>query len=305
MLQAEIDAYVAYRSVTGWSERFAVAARRRLRRIRLELEAQGHRQWSTVGAADLDAILLSEIDRGLSRGTIAGTMTIMRGLGGWLAERGRVLRNPAEQLAVVLPGELPLPPAPLSEDQVAALFAALPRRHVADLRDRLHLELLYACALRSAEAVALDVSDLDLGARTVLVRQGKMGRSRLLPLLGSTLAAAQEYLALRRELLRGPDRGILLLNQYGKRLAGGHMRRLLSRVSRTLGVRIHPHLLRHSIAVHLLRRGTDLRHIQAFLGHSDLDTTTIYLRLVPGHLRADYDQAMPTLLAAGVPAADL
>jgi integrase/recombinase XerD len=297
MLQPEIDAYVAYRSVSGWSATYATNTRRMLRRIRLELEAQGHRHWSTVGAADLDAILLADIDRGLSRGSVGTVVNAMRGLGAWLTERGRVLRNPAAHLSILLPDQLPLPPAPLSEAQVAVLFAAIPRRHVVDLRDRLHLELLYACALRSAEAIHLDVGDLDLNARTVRVRNGKMGRSRLVPLLGSALTAASEYLALRRELLRGPDRGTLLLNQYGRRIAARHMRVLLRRLSQTLGFRVHPHLLRHSIAVHLLRRGTDIRHIQAFLGHSDLDTTKIYLRLVPGHLREDYDAAMPALMA--------
>ena len=59
--------------------------------------------------------------------------------------------------------------------------------------------------------------------------------------------------------------------------------------------RLHPHLFRHSIAVHLLRGGADVRYIQEFLGHADLDTTKIYLRLVPGHLREDYDAAMPEI----------
>ena len=68
---------------------------------------------------------------------------------------------------------------------------------------------------------------------------------------------------------------------------------LLRRLSRVVGFRVYPHLLRHSIAVHLLRRRTDLRMIQAFLGHADLDTTKIYLRLVPGHLREEYLKAFP------------
>ena len=61
--------------------------------------------------------------------------------------------------------------------------------------------------------------------------------------------------------------------------------------------RVHPHLFRHSIAVHLLRGGADIRHVQEFLGHADLDTTKIYLRLVPGDLREDYDEAMPELVS--------
>ena len=116
-------------------------------------------------------------------------------------------------------------------------------------------------------------------------------------MLANTLAAAADYLCLRRELLKGPDTGVLLLSNTGKRMATWYMQRWLAALSGQLGFRVHPHLLRHSIAVHLLRRGADIRHIQQFLGHADLETTKIYLRLVPGHLREDYDKAMPVLLA--------
>ncbi len=79
------------------------------------------------------------------------------------------------------------------------------------------------------------------------------------------------------------------------------MQRWLAAASRSFGFRVHPHLLRHSIAVHLLRQGADVRHIQQLLGHASLDTTKIYLRLVPGHLREDYDAAMPTFSIEPVP----
>ena len=180
-----------------------------------------------------------------------------------------------------------------------ALFAAIVPDGVIALRNRLHVELLYSCGLRNAEAASLDLSDLDLDGRTLLVRAGKGDRPRMLPLLAHTLAAAAEYLALRRDLLRGPDTGILLLSNTGKRMPVWYMQRWLAAAGRDLGFRVHPHLLRHSIAVHLLRRGADIRHIQQFLGHADLETTKIYLRLVPGHLREDYDKAMPVLMGEG------
>jgi integrase/recombinase XerC len=140
---------------------------------------------------------------------------------------------------------------------------------------------------------------VDLDGRTVLVRDGKGGRPRLLPLLASTLTAAGDYLALRRDLLHGPDTGALLLASTGKRLSTWVVQHWLAAAGRELGFHVHPHLLRHSIAVHLLRRGADIRHIQQFLGHVDLETTKIYLRLVPGHLREDYDRAMPVWMEVG------
>jgi len=112
------------------------------------------------------------------------------------------------------------------------------------------------------------------------------------------LAASYQYeydLAVRRDLLRGPNHGALFLGVRGRRINLKDLGILMRKVSRVLGVRVHPHLLRHSIAVHLLRGGADVRYIQHFLGHSSLDTTKIYLRLVPGQLREDYDEAMPEI----------
>jgi len=80
--------------------------------------------------------------------------------------------------------------------------------------------------------------------------------------------------------------------------AGAFRQWLYGHAKRTLGRGVNPHLLRHSIAVHLLRGGADIRHIQAFLGHADLDTTRIYLRLVPGQLKEVYEKAMPELVGA-------
>jgi site-specific recombinase XerD len=91
----------------------------------------------------------------------------------------------------------------------------------------------------------------------------------------SRLVAIREYLAVRRDLLRGPDHGALFLGARGRRINLKDLGRLMRKVSRVLGVRVHPHLLRHTIAVHLLRGGADVRYIQHFFGHSSLDTTKI------------------------------
>lgn len=298
-MQDDVDRYLSQRGAGELRATTVAVQRRCLTRVARRLEARGHRRWSTVTTADLEALVREEADRGLRQATRVSTVRILRAFGRWLQERGRVLRDPAADLAVPNEGEPSLLPAPLSEGEVARLFAAVPRRHVVDLRIRLHLDLLYSCALRNAEAVALDVADLDLDRRSLLVRDGKGGRSSLLPLLGGSLAAASDYLALRRELLRGPDTGALLLGTDGRRLAGTWMQTWLPRAGRRLGLHVYPHLLRHSIAVHVLRRGADIRYVQLLLRHACLDTTKIYLRLVPGHLRQDYDNAMPPLLPEG------
>jgi site-specific recombinase XerD len=295
MLSDEIDAFLAHGRVQGLSPATSAQYALRLERIRAWLHAKGHRRWVSVRPADLDAYMLGLAAAGLRKTTRRGSASTIREFCGWLAERGKVLVNPARDLPLPDDGELDLPPAPLSEEEVAQLFEALPRRSAADLRNRLHLELLYGCALRVSESLHLDVSDLDLRARTVHVRNGKMGKDRLMPMMRGVHTAAKDYLSVRRDLLTGPDHGALLLGPSGQRVVMVTFQQWLRRVGKGLGLRLHPHLLRHSIAVHLLRGGADIRHVQEFLGHACLETTKIYLRLVPAHLRRDYDQAMPEI----------
>lgn len=292
-LHDDLDAYLAQRAASTFRPATVKIRRQVISRFVAWLSEQGHTRWHTVTAAQVDAYLLHLTEAGWLPSSRKTAASALRCFTRWLLNAGKVLRDPGVDLHIPEPDEMPLPPAPLSEEQVAALFATVGRASVVDLRIRLHLELLYSCGLRSAEAVQLDLPDLDLDQRTLLVRDGKGGRSRMMPMLACTLSAAADYLALRRELLRGPDHGALLLGVSGKRLPQCAMQDHMRGLSRTIGFRVYPHLLRHSIAVHLLRRGADIRHIQLFLGHEDLETTKVYLRLVPGQLREDYDKAMP------------
>lgn len=296
-LTADLDTYLGLRAVSDLSPRSVQHHRSCLRRVIALLHERGRMRWGQVTAADLDAVMLDLAEVGLSRNSLTSYAWSIRTFTRWLLDQGRVIINPADDLRVPDEDEVPLPPNPLTEGQVAALFASVPQVGVINLRIRLHLAVLYDAGLRNAEAVHLDLSDLDLDADTILVREGKGGKTRLLPLMEGTRVAATAYLALRRELLRGPDHGALFLSHTGRRLGGHWIQRWMKRAGPRLGFEAHPHLLRHSIAVHLLRRGEDIRNIQAFLGHAHLDTTATYLRLVPGQLREDYDRAMPPLMA--------
>ena len=115
--------------------------------------------------------------------------------------------------------------------------------------------------------------------------------------LCGALGALRDYHAVRRHLVVGPDRGALFLTNRGERIGPFVVQHVLTDLSKRAGLprRVHPHLLRHSIAVAMLRGGADIRHVQALLGHASIETTKIYLRMVPGHLREEYDKAMPTI----------
>ena len=167
------------------------------------------------------------------------------------------------------------------------------------IRDRALLEILYGCMLRIREAISLKVRDVNLDDRVLEIRRGKGQKDRVVPLPRRTRDSLAAYLSVRTQVpartIRPADRQALLLSRLGRRLSRQAARDLVRDAGETIGVHLHPHLLRHAGAVHMLRSGADLRHIQELLGHDDLETTRTYLRLVPGDLKEAYDKAFPTL----------
>jgi site-specific recombinase XerD len=175
-----------------------------------------------------------------------------------------------------------LPDAPRRADidrQLAALEGAGPLR----LRNRALVELVYSAGLRSAEAVGLDLVDVDFEQELVHVRRGKGGKDRVVPLGEEAADWIARYLRdARPELARGAN-DALFLSTTGRRLDTSTLRRLAP----------HPHRLRHAFATHLLEGGADLRTIQELLGHSSLSTTQVYSHVDARRLRRVYDSAHP------------
>jgi len=297
-LTPAIDRFLVQGRASGWAEATVDNYRHLLGQAADELHRAGCRRWPDVTPDDLDAVMEGLLERGVAKKSRVQVVTLLRRFCVWLRDQGLVLRNPAVALPQPDDGEHDLLPPPLSEAEVAAIIDGIPRTSVYGLRNVCLLELLYSCGLRISEALALDLDHVDLDRRTVLILESKHSQTRLVPLPKTARAAVEDYLALRRTLLRGPDRGELFLTQYGRRWKRASVYGWLERLNEERGPEqrhLHPHLFRHSIAVHLLRGGADVRYIQAFLGHASLDTTKIYLRLVPGQLRDDYDAAMPWL----------
>jgi site-specific recombinase XerD len=298
LLPAAIDDVLAQLGAEGAGARTVHALRRRLQRWAGYLYRRGIVQVADIQPADLDAWCQDLAAQGLTRGTRAAYAATVRQFCARCHARGWLIRDPALDLGVPADTDEDLPPPPLSEPEVRTILGCLPRATVFDHCFAAHLELLYGCALRLSESLALDVDDCDLVRRCVHVRHGKGDRARQVPLMPGTLAVVQDYLAVRRSLLRGPDQGALLLDRKGQRMSEMQIRNLFRRLNRhrPAGMpHLHPHLFRHSIAVHLLRGGADIRHVQQFLGHASLETTKIYLRMVPGHLKAVYDRAFPII----------
>jgi integrase/recombinase XerC len=151
------------------------------------------------------------------------------------------------------------------------------------LRNRALVELVYSAGLRSAEAVALDLADVDFEQELVHVRSGKGGKDRVVPLGEEASYLLQRYLrGARPELATGAE-DAFFLSARGRRLDTSTLRRLVP----------HPHRLRHAFATHLLEGGADLRTIQELLGHSSLSTTERYSHVDARRLRRVYDRAHP------------
>ena len=151
------------------------------------------------------------------------------------------------------------------------------------LRNRALLELVYSAGLRSAEAVGLDLGDVDFDQEQVHIRNGKGAKDRIVPLGEEAAHWLARYLRDGRPLLARGAEDALFLSARGRRLDTSTLRRLMP----------HPHRLRHAFATHLLEGGADLRTIQELLGHSSLSTTQVYSHVSAKRLRRVYDRAHP------------
>ncbi|HET8752442.1 MAG TPA: tyrosine-type recombinase/integrase [Gaiellaceae bacterium] len=175
-----------------------------------------------------------------------------------------------------------LPDAPAASE-VEQTLAALEGEGPVALRNRALVELVYSAGLRSAEAVGLDLGDVDFEQKLVHVRCGKGGKERVVPLGEEAALWLARYLRDARPELASGANDALFLSARGRRLDTSTLRRIVP----------HPHRLRHAFATHLLDGGADLRTIQELLGHSSLSTTQVYSHVDPRHLRRVYDRSHP------------
>ena len=236
---------------------------------------------------------------GLSSRSIQRALSAVRTLYRYLLRESKVAINPfltardvGHSQAVTAPrAERRLPPT-LSIEEIAQLVTIDPRTDL-DRRDRAILELFYSSGLRLAELSGLDLGDLDLGDAVVRV-MGKGAKTRIVPIGGYAREAVLAWLNVRPACARESEQA-LFVNRSGTRLGA---RAIQQRVAvwaqrQGLGRRVHPHMLRHSFASHVLESSSDLRAVQELLGHADISTTQVYTHLDFQHLAQVYDNAHP------------
>jgi len=186
-------------------------------------------------------------------------------------------------------------PKTLSPGEAERLIAAAAGTRPRNLRDQALVELLYGAGLRVSEAIGLDKAGVDLSGRLVRV-VGKGGKERIVPIGRPAAEALRRYLAKGRPFLDSRHRPELFLNARGGPLTRAGAFLILRKLAQTAGLdplRVHPHLLRHSFATHLLEGGADLRSVQEMLGHADLSTTELYTHVTDRRRRELYFQAHP------------
>lgn len=225
--------------------------------------------------------------------TVARKLAAIRGCFKVLRAHGIVRANPAELVASPKRGSK-LPDV-LQAEELARLLDAIPASTPLELRDRALFELAYACGLRAAELVDLDVVAIDFDAEQIRI-EGKGAKTRFVPAGEAALDAVQRYRARGRGVLSvDPDERALFLSKTGRRLSTSDVRRRLTVWTKAAAVQggVSPHALRHSFATHLLDGGADLRAIQELLGHASISTTQIYTRVESARLKSAYQQAHP------------
>ena len=251
-------------------------------------------------------------EQGLGPRSMALQLSAWRGLYRWWGRDARVALNPVQGLKAPK-APRPLPKA-LAVDQAVALVSqpSASARPGLAARDRAIAELLYGCGLRVGELVSLDWCagggagsaahraagaagsgwiDLDDATAHVL---GKGAKRRSVPVGGPALQALRAWLPHRTEQARAGEPA-LFVSQRGTRLTASQVRSRLAALGRAAGLAtpVHPHMLRHSFASHLLQSSGDLRAVQELLGHASIATTQVYTRLDYQHLARIYDAAHP------------
>ena len=288
-----VDSFLAL-SAARLAPRTVEAYRRDLAHLAGWLERTGRgRSPATASADDLAAYVAQLRADGMAATTIARRLAAVRSFFRHQVLVGARDDNPAAQ--VELPKRRRALPRTLSPGEVERLLEAADGTTPLARRDRALVELLYGGGLRVSEAVGLDKNSVDLEHRFVRCI-GKGNKERVVPIGREAVNALRRYLAHGRAHLERQPRPELFLNARGGPLTRAGVFLILRKLAEKAGLepgRVHPHLLRHSFATHLLEGGADLRAVQEMLGHADLATTELYTHVSDRRRRELYFQAHP------------
>jgi len=253
----------------------------------------GGKPLAELGVADIRGAIVKLRSQNLTATSVARQLSSWRGFYAFACRRLGYAGNPC--LGLRPPKAVKALPDILSPDACARLLQDGPAAESGDAlqaRDRAMFELFYSSGLRLSELTGLDLGDLDLQSGEAQVT-GKGRKTRVVPVGRQALAALAAWLPQRLALAR--DTAALFVSRNGARLTPRSVQLRLDRWARQadLGQHVHPHMLRHAFATHVLQSSGDLRAVQEMLGHASISTTQVYTHLDWQHLATVYDQAHP------------
>lgn len=289
-MQAEVQAWLdwlaAVRHLSAHSLEASVRDLQQATEFFTQRQLQG---WAQVQPADVRSWLAELRRQRYAPASMARMLSSLRSFYRYLQKEQGLANNPAQGIRAPK-GEQRLPRT-LDVDRAGQLLDQLPAETPVELRDRAMLELLYSSGLRLSELTGLDLPDLDLAGAQVRVL-GKGGKQRVLPVGSKARTALQAWLEVRSQLAKEPL--AVFVGERGGRIHASVVRQRLRQAGHMeLGQHLHPHMLRHSFASHMLESSQDLRAVQELLGHANISTTQIYTHLDFQHLAQVYDQAHP------------
>lgn len=285
-------------TVEQWLQRLAAerapsphtlaAYRRDLTRLTGWMQGRGLTSFAQLTPEHMRGFVAASHRGGLAPSSLRRMLSSCRGLFAWLVAEGRIAHDPAA--GVRGPKVARKLPQVLDADEATALVEVPVDGDALGVRDRAMLELFYSSGLRLSELVGLHWRDLDLDEGMVRVL-GKGAKTRLLPVGRHAVAAL-------RALADGADdrpEAPVFVGRHGRALGARAVQKRMKQLALRQGIgrNVHPHLLRHSFASHLLESSGDLRAVQELLGHADIGTTQIYTHLDFQHLARVYDDAHP------------
>jgi len=247
--------------------------------------------WRDLKQSDVRSHIAGRHRHGIGGKSLQRELSAIRSFYNFLLKKGLADTNPAQHVRA--PKQARKLPKTLDVDQITGLLEA-GTSSVLEIRDLAMFELFYSSGLRLSELKALDLKDIDLSDRSLTVRSGKGGKSRVLPIGSKAADALNNWLAHRLNFTAASETA-LFVSIRGTPLGQRSIELRLELWCRKKGIaeHIHPHMLRHSFASHLLESSQDLRAVQELLGHSNISTTQIYTHLDFQHLAEIYDKTHP------------
>ena len=286
----EMDNFLAVLNLEkNYSGHTIESYKRDLLRFSAYLESAGL-SWRKITAKDVRDYVSHRFFKGIKSRTLQRELSSVRGFYRHCIARGSANSNPV--LGVRPPRSEKRLPQTLTIEQVVSLLE-VPTTDALVLRDIAIMELAYSSGLRLSELLHTSLHDIDLGAGAIRVT-GKGSKQRELPVGKHACEAIHCWLKLRAQFVRG-DEDALFISRRGTRLSARAVQKRLAAHAKKCGLEphLHPHMLRHSFASHVLESSGDLRAVQELLGHADLSTTQIYTHLDFQHLAKVYDKAHP------------